>query len=86
MTEYYRMTPRQQEALDHLRTFWGEHGRGPTLAELGEIVGASPSGIHRLLSALEDAGAVRALGQEQQSRRWVPVGDGQAATKPKPTT
>lgn len=66
------MTPKQQATLEYVRTYFAEHGRGPTVrqinAEFGEKSGSS---THARLTALTDYGFLRKTGEK--SGCYIPV-------------
>lgn len=57
------MTPRQRDALAFIQRYQAENaGVSPTCKEIGKALGlVSTSGVHRLLSELEDRGLIRRL-------------------------
>lgn len=55
-----RLTERQNETHEFIRTYLRERGKPPTIREIGQALGLrSPNGVHRLLGALEDKGYIR---------------------------
>ena len=53
----HTLTPKQEQALDHLKEFIGEHGYSPTLKQIGRRVGLrSLSTVHKHVTALQEAG------------------------------
>lgn len=54
-----RLTERQNEALDVIRSYMRTHRKPPTLQEIGDALGiASTNGVYKLLQALEQKGYV----------------------------
>ena len=54
------ITKRQQAVLDCIEAFIDEHGYGPTVREVCEVLGlSSPSTVHVHLKALEEKGLIR---------------------------
>lgn len=53
------MTPRQQECLEAIKAYIAEHGRSPSLRELGRLIKTEVSGAHGLILHLERQGVVR---------------------------
>ena len=54
------ITKRQQAVLDCVEAFIDEHGYGPTVREVCEVLGlSSPSTVHVHLKALEEKGLIR---------------------------
>jgi repressor LexA len=59
-------TQRQEQILRALRTWIAEHGEGPTVREIGDIVGLSSTGsVAYQLGRLEEQGLISRTG-----RRW----------------
>lgn len=54
-----RMTPREQDYLDALRTWIAYAGRPPTVREFAHYVGRTPPPVHGALTRLEHKGYVR---------------------------
>jgi repressor LexA len=55
-----KLTKRQQEILDFVRRYIGEHGYPPTVRDIGQAIGlASSSTVHAHLANLERLGALR---------------------------
>lgn len=56
------LTSRQRELLQFIRTHFAEKGVAPTFDQMGAFLGLqSKSGVHRLLTALEERGHIRRL-------------------------
>lgn len=54
-----RLTERQNQALEFIRSYYRRHRKPPTLREIGEALGiASTNGVHKLVTALEAKGYV----------------------------
>ncbi|WP_243665197.1 LexA family protein [Rhodothermus marinus] len=55
-----RLTARQNEAYEFIRTYQRRHHKPPTLQEIGEALGIrSTNGVFKLLRALEKKGYLR---------------------------
>lgn len=50
------LTRRQREALNAIEAFIDEHGVGPSISELGQLLGIAVSPAHRLMKQLERRG------------------------------
>lgn len=75
------LTPRQSDALSFIASFHAEKGFGPSYREIGEAMGlASIGGVHRLVTGLEERGAIRRLPERARSievvRQLGPVAEG----------
>ena len=67
-----KLTKRQQEVLDYIRTCIADHGYPPTLRELGSQLGiSSTNGVNDHLKALEKKGYLSR--DEAKSRALVPI-------------
>ena len=56
------LTAKQRDLLNFLREYQQEHDHAPSFDEMKDAVGLkSKSGIHRLVSALEERGHIRRL-------------------------
>lgn len=56
------LTKRQRDLLLFIRSYVGKNGIVPSFDEMKEALGlASKSGIHRLISALEERGFIRRI-------------------------
>ena len=54
-----KLTAKQQQIYDYIRSFTAEHGYPPSVREIGGAVGLkSPSTVHFHLKGLEDAGVI----------------------------
>lgn len=54
-----RLTERQNEAYEYIRSYVHKHRKPPTLREIGEALGIrSTNGVHKLVGALEEKGYV----------------------------
>ncbi len=54
------MTPRMRDALDYISAHIRQHGSSPSYRQIGEALGIiAKSGVHRLVSELEEAGRIR---------------------------
>ncbi len=54
-----KLTNKQQQIYDYIRSFQSEHGYPPSVREIGEAVGlSSPSTVHFHLKGLEEAGVI----------------------------
>lgn len=54
------LTPRQMDAMRFIAGFREAHGQAPTLPEIGAALGIKrKSGVHRLLSQIEERGHIR---------------------------
>ena len=69
------LTRKQKALLDFITRYVAENdGIGPTFDEMKAAVGlASKSGIHRLLSALEERGRIRRLHQHKRAIEVLPL-------------
>lgn len=66
------MTPRQSEALTFIRTFWAEHGYGPSYDEIADALGLkAKSGVVAYLRSLESKGYL--VRHSNQARSVTPV-------------
>jgi repressor LexA len=55
-----KLTKRQQEIFDFIKSYAGEHGYPPTVRDIGKAIGlTSSSTVHAHLANLEKAGLVR---------------------------
>lgn len=55
-----RLTPREREALQFVRSYIERHGRPPAYSQIAEALGiASKSGAHRLVHSLAKRGAIQ---------------------------
>jgi repressor LexA len=64
----YRMTKRQKEALDFIRSFDATNEIAPTFDEIRTGLGlASKSGVHRLVTGLEERGLIKRLPHRARS-------------------
>lgn len=71
------LTARQTQVLAFLRAHQKEHGKPPTLKEIGDALAIrSTNGVHKLLVALEKKGHLRRIPHE--SRGLVLLGDDDA--------
>lgn len=75
------LTPRQSDALAFIAGFQDEKGFGPSYREIASGLGMrSASGIHRIVTGLEERGAVRRLADRARSvevvRKLGPVAEG----------
>ena len=53
----HTLTPKQEQMLDHLKEFIGEHGYSPTLKQIGRRIGLrSLSTVHKHVAALQKTG------------------------------
>ena len=66
-----RVTERQLELLRAIKRWSVQHGRMPSIRELGEVLDRSPSTIHQHLRALELRGLVERSGQSHGLRLTV---------------
>jgi repressor LexA len=56
------LTPRQRDLLAYIHGHVKEHGFCPSYREMGKAIGmGSTSGIHRLVTGLEERGFIRRL-------------------------
>lgn len=56
----YGLTPRQKEALSFIGSFVSNHGYAPNFDEIKDGMSiSSKSGVHRLVHALHERGAIR---------------------------
>ena len=54
-----KLTAKQQQVYDYIRSFTAQHGYPPSVREIGDAVGLkSPSTVHFHLKGLEDAGVI----------------------------
>jgi len=69
------LTRKQKALLDFITRYVAENdGIGPTFDEMKAAVGlANKSGIHRLLSALEERGLIRRLHHRQRAIEVLPL-------------
>lgn len=59
MAEVGRVTPRQQRVYDAIRSHVSRNGYGPTIRELGDLLGIrSPNGVLCHLKPLEKKGLI----------------------------
>ena len=64
----YGMTKRQQQLLNFITSYVAQHSYSPTFEEMKVAVGlASKSGVHRLVSGLEERGLIRRLPYRDRS-------------------
>ena len=79
------LTAKQRDLLNFLREYQQEHDHAPSFDEMKDAVGLkSKSGIHRLVSALEERGHIRRLANRARAIEIIdetPV----AQTNPKPS-
>lgn len=63
------LTHKQAEALDYIEWFSGKHdGASPSYREIAEYLDLkSISGVHRLITALEERGRIRRLPQRARA-------------------
>lgn len=52
------MTPRQNQTLECIRSYWAGKGHGPSYAEIAAGLGVVKSGAFRLVGELEGQGLV----------------------------
>lgn len=62
------LTHKQKELLDYINTYQNDHGASPSFEEMKEALGLkSKSGIHRLISSLEERGFLRRLAHKARA-------------------
>lgn len=67
-------TPRQLQVLEHIKAFRRQHGKSPTMREIGKHLGIrNPNGVHCHVLALEKKGLVR--WDRRQARSIIPIGE-----------
>jgi len=67
------LTAKQRELLDYLRLYTGTWGESPSFEEMKIALGLrSKSGIHRLISALEERGFIRRIPNRARCIEVVP--------------
>lgn len=66
------LTPKQQQLLDYIRSYLSEHqGVAPSFIEMRDALGLhSKSGVHRLLTALEERGFIHRM-RERARAIWL---------------
>jgi SOS-response transcriptional repressor LexA len=52
------LTRRQTDLLDYIKSHMKEHDISPSFEEMGAALGMSKSQVHRLVSSLEERGAI----------------------------
>ena len=56
------LTQRQKEMYDFIRAYYAQHGIAPSFMEMMAATGrVSKSGVHRVLTALEERGFIRRM-------------------------
>lgn len=64
----YQVTAKQQQLLNYLRFYISAHGISPSYEEMRKHLEiSSGSGVHRLVSALEERGHIRKLKDRARS-------------------
>lgn len=53
-----RLTARQAQTLEYVRSYAEEHGYSPSLREVAKELGITPNGAQEKLKALEAKGAI----------------------------
>ena len=70
------LTPRQSDTLAFIAAFQAERGFGPSYREIAKGIGLESVGrVHRLVTCLEERGAIRRLPHRARS---IEVADGSA--------
>ncbi len=67
-------TPRQADCLKIIQTSIEWRGYSPTYQEMGKALGLAKSGIHRLITGLENRGAIRRLPHRPHGLEITPDG------------
>jgi repressor LexA len=79
------LTRKQYELLLFVQRHLGEHGVSPSFDEMKEALGLrSKSGIHRLITGLEERGFIRRLPHRARALEVVRVPENQQPPAPKP--
>lgn len=55
------LTPRQIEARDFIAGYIEKHDYAPSLDEIADALNMGKSGVHRILTQLEERGAIRRM-------------------------
>lgn len=63
----FGLTKRQREALDFIRAYSAERGVSPTFGEIASYMGKGKSDIFRILTGLEERGAIRRMRNRARS-------------------
>ena len=80
-----RLSDRQRQVLDYIRTTVAERGYPPSVREIGEAVGlSSPSTVHSHLSSLVAMGAIRRDPTKPRAIEVLDPADAPAADAPAP--
>ncbi len=72
-----KLTRRQTECCKAIQEYQSQNGEVPTQRELADIMGVkSPSGIHRMLVAMERRGAIVRIPHATRCYKLVGMDDG----------
>ena len=78
------LTRKQSELLTYIQARLAESGVSPSFEEMKEALALkSKSGVHRLISALEERGFIRRLPNRARALEILRMPDGQAGAQPK---
>jgi len=78
------LTAKQQQLLSYIKQHLDQGGVSPSFEEMKEALDLkSKSGIHRLISALEERGFIRRLANRARALEIVKLPDGMAVTPPR---
>ncbi|MBN8832195.1 MAG: repressor LexA, partial [Sphingomonadales bacterium] len=79
------LTAKQQQLLSYIKQHLDQGGVSPSFEEMKEALDLkSKSGIHRLISALEERGFIRRLANRARALEIVKLPDGMAMTPAQP--
>ena len=71
-----RLTERQNRVFEHIRAYFREHSKPPTLKEIGDALSIrSTNGVSKHLHALEQKGYIRRIPNEARGIALVDTGD-----------
>ena len=63
-----KLTRRQEQILDYLKSYSAQHGYPPAIREIGKEVGlSSPATIHAHLKNIEDKGYIKRVGTKNRA-------------------
>lgn len=80
------LTKKQHELLQFISRHLSQHGVSPSFDEMKEALGLkSKSGIHRLITGLEERGFIRRLAHRARALEVIREPEGPGARKPEPT-
>ena len=68
------LTHKQRDCLSFIQNYLDEHGSSPSFDNIKDALGlTSKSGVHRLLTALEERGRIRRLHDRARSIEVIPL-------------